>query len=398
MTDKRSHRRRGRIAVGALALAAVVALVLSLTSGGNGGHRAGPVRALRPGPPAEAAPPTEQLGANVGLLFNLRTYSRRQIDAQLAALARTGATLARADAAWEATEPDPPAGGVAHFQWEFDDGIAAALAAHRLRWLPVIDYSPPWARSIRGVDHSPPVSAADYASYAGALAARYGPGGSFWRTHPGLPREPVQTYEIWSEPDSAFFWKPRPAPTAYAQLYVRARAAIKSVQPQARVIIGGLTHPTAFLPALLSARPALRGHIDGVAIHPYGRDPQAVLARVRRARQTLRSLGMAGVPLYVTEFGWRTRPARGSYFAPASERPRLIFRTLAALRRTDCGLAAVLLYAWFSPERGQRNGQYWFGIDPPRPGPTPGVRAFTAALRVGRTGPSASRLCSPGPS
>src|SRR5205807_96579 len=133
----------------------------------------------------------------------------------------------------------------------------------RLRWLPVIDYSPRWARSIRGVDHSPPVSAVAYAAYAGALAARYGVGGSFWLLHPRLPAEPVTTYEIWNEPDSSFFWKLRPDPGVYARLYERARAAITSVQPRARVIIGGLTRPRKFLPALLRAEPRLQGHIDG---------------------------------------------------------------------------------------------------------------------------------------
>ncbi len=341
-------------------------------------------------------PTSEQLGANVGVLFSLGIYGPARIDAQLSALARSGATLVRADAPWEATEPEPPAGGVPRYNWRFDDRIAASLAAHRLQWLPVIDYSPPWARSLPGVDHSGPTSPVAYAAYAGALAARYGPGGSFWRTHPGLHPEPVETYEIWNEPDNATFWEPQPDPAAYARLYLRARVAITSMQPQARVIIGGLTQPTRFLPALLAAEPELRGHIDGVGIHPYGRDPQLVLARVRRARLTLRSLGMPGVPLYVTEFGWMTRPdGRGS--ASAAARPRDIFQTLTALRHTDCGVAAALLYAWFTPGPNPRTPQGWFGIDPLQPTRTAAVTAFTEALSPRVNGTFASRLCSAPP-
>jgi hypothetical protein len=331
---------------------------------------------------------------NVGLLFNLRIYTSAEIGAQLSALARTGATLVRTDAPWEATEPSPPVAGVARYRWAFDDQVAAALAAHRLQWLPVIDYSPPWARSVPGVDHSAPRSPAAYAAYAGALAARYGPRGSFWRAHPHLHPEPVRTYEIWNEPDSVFFWKPRPNPAAYARLYLLARAAITSVRPGARVIVGGLTRPTSFLAAMLAAEPALRGHIDGVGVHPYGHDPQAVLARVRKARLALRSAGMASVPLYVTEFGWRTRPPGGFGFAPPNLRPGFILHTIAALRHTDCGVAAVLLYAWSTPELDPGVAQDWFGIDPPQPAAGPAVTAFTDALSARAPAATATRLCS----
>ncbi len=392
-------------AAGALVLAGLLALILAspggqnhpetVTAFGRLGKPPWPLRIgpLRPGPPAQPPPRTEQLGVNIGLLFSLRIYGQALIYAQLSALARTGATLVRFDAPWEAAEPAPPVHGI-HYDWRLDDRIASALAAHHLQWLPIIDYSPPWVRSVRGLAHSAPSSAAAYAAYAGALAARYGTGGTFWRAHPELPPEPVQTYEIWNEPDSALFWQPRPDPAAYARLYLRARVAITSVQPTARVIVGGLTNPRTFLPELLSAEPMLRGHIDGVAIHPYGHDPEAVLARVRAARLALRSLGMGSVPLYVTEFGWSTQPAGGFGFAPANLRPRFIYETMAALRHTDCGLAAVLLYAWFTPELNPANKQDWFGIDPPRPGPSPAVRAFSAALRGGVASPANAGLCS----
>lgn len=396
-------------AIGALALAAVLALVLALVipGGGEGPAPASPTRPpgppsstggpLRAGPPALPAPATEQLGANVGVLFNSMNYTQAQIDAQLAALAHTGATLIRSDALWEATEPAPPVNGVPHYDWRFDDRIAASLAAYRLHWLPIIDYSPRWARSVPGAEHSPPTSQVDYAAYAAAVAARYGVGGAFWRLHPHLPPEPVETYSIWNEPDTKFFWQPHPDPAAYARLYLRARVAITSVQPRARVIIGGLAHPARFLPALLAAAPRLRGHLDGVEIHPYGGNPFAVLARVREARLALRSLGLTNVPLYVTEFGWTTQPPGAMNYVPASLRPQFIFDTIAALRHTDCGLAAVLLYAWFTPERDPKNAQDWFGIDPANARPGPAVDAFTRALgAAGGTSSSTARLCAAG--
>jgi hypothetical protein len=343
------------------------------------------------GPPVKPPAAGIEVGVNVNRLFNDRDHTPRQIAAQLAALRATGARLARSDAQWEASEPTAPTRGAHRYDWRFDDEVAASLAAQGLRWLPIVDYSALWAQSIAGEDHSPPRSFSLYADYAAALAARYGAGGTFWRAHPELTPQPVSTFEIWNEPDNTSFWKPGPNPAAYAALYARARGAIAAVDPAARVIVGGLIHPAPFLQVMLVARPSLRGHIDGVAIHPYGGDPGAVLAAVRSARAELRSLGIGDAPLYVTEFGWTTRPAGSLDYAPARLRTGYISRSLAALGRSGCGLAAIVLYTWITPERDAHDSQDWFGIAPPRGGQSADVQAFAQGLRAARApGPRAA--------
>jgi hypothetical protein len=363
-----------RLAVAAIAGAATAAIVVVLTRGSSP-------------PPARTAPPTAataaiQFGANVGPLFNGAPYGAGLVNRQLAALAATGATLARADAPWEATEPSPPVNGGHHYDWAFDDQVATDLAEHGLRWLPILDYSAPWAQSVPGQDHSPPRSPADYAAYAAAVAARYGQQGSFWRSHPGLRAEPIDVYEIWNEPDSGLFWYPHPDLRRYASLYLEARAAIRAVQPAARVIVGGLAHPVASIPALIAADPSLGGQLDGVAIHPYGADPGAVVATVRDSRAALDAAGLGAVPLYVTEFGWTTSPPGALDYAPAPRRPAFIEQTLADLGHLSCGLAAVLLFAWTTSERDPANPNDQFGIAAPGGGGGPGVQAFTAGLRA----------------
>ena len=350
-----------------------------------------PTPAPKPAPAPAPAPGREAFGASVNLLFNDRLFTGGQIAAQLAALHATGAAFARSDAFWEATEPAAPTGGVHHYDWTFDDTIAAALAAHGLAWLPILDYTAPWAQSIPGQDHSPPAAPAGvaaYAAYAGAFATRYGPGGAFWAAHPSLRALPITTFEIWNEPDNPEFWTPAPDAAGYAALYAQARAVIHAVQPNARVLIGGLTHPARFLPAMLQADPGLRGAIDGVAVHPYAPSVPAVLARVRRARRTLAALRLGSVPLYVTEFGWATRPPHALDGAPESERPGLIERTLAALGATDCGVAASVLYTWVSPERDPTDHEDWFGISPPSGGTSPDVAAFTRGIQAGSRAPA----------
>jgi hypothetical protein len=374
-----------RWALGAVLVAAAVVagVVIAITTSGPAPRPHTKPRAPVSAPaPALPAPSGQAFGVNVNRLFNDLSYSQAQIDAQLAAVRATGATLARSDALWQAAEPHAPLAGRHTYDWSFDDQIAGSLAAHGLTWLPIIDYSAPWDESVAGEDHSPPRSNGDYAAYAGAFAARYGSDGTFWRAHPGLTPEPVGAIEIWNEPDNGEFWAPGPNAAAYAQLYLDARAAIDAAHPGIRVVIGGLTTPGTSLPAMVQAVPELAGHVDGVAIHPYGR-PGLVVDRVRGARAALVRVGMAAVPLYVTEFGWTTQPPGAVGYGPAAQRPAYIIDVLTTLGHLQCGLAATVLYTWVTPQRNPADPQDWYGIaNPADPSAgTPDTAAFAAGLR-----------------
>jgi hypothetical protein len=374
---------------GGVAAVGIAALVVVLLSRGAGGGP--PPPATTPSLlPARPAPSGLAMGAVVNNLFNSGGYTPAQVASQLQALAATGATVARTDALWEASEPTPPSGGVHHYDWLFDDTIAADLATVGLRWLPSLDYTAPWAQSVNGQDHSPPSSDADYAAYAQAFAARYGTGGSFWRAHPELAPEPVTTMEIWNEPDQAEFWYPAANVADYAALYQLTRKAIDRVDPTADVIIGGLVYPETTLPAMVRADPSLAGHIDGVAIHPYGPTPGAVMQRVINARRTLDALHMSKVPLYVTEFGWAVSPVGSPDYATPSQRPGLLRDTLDTLGHTDCGVAAAVVYTWVTPETDPSSYQDWFGLSPVGPlseslaHDAEATAGFTAGIRAAR--------------
>ncbi len=347
-----------------------------------------------PGMPALPAPPRPMLGINVNRLFNDRAFTVPQIQSQLRDLAAAGATDARSDALWEAAEPQPPINGAHRYSWSFDDQIALSLAAHGLRWLPIVDYSPSWAQSIPGQDHSAPASARYYAAFARALAARYGHGGELWHQHPSLPARPVQALEIWNEPDGGQFWLPGPDPAGYANLYAAARAAAQAADPGLSVIVGGLTAPGRFLPELLAARPDLRGHLDGIGIHPYASRPQDILRRVSEARAVLRRLDLPGVPLYVTEFGWTTQPP-GPHWLPARLRPGYLATTIGELAHTDCSVSGIFPYTWVTPEHNPANPDDWFGIHPPGGGTSADQTAFAAGMRAAVSPRAATPLCAP---
>jgi hypothetical protein len=114
---------------------------------------------------------------------------------------------------------------------------------------------------------------------------------------------------------------------------------------------------------------------------------------VRDARRTLVSLGLGGVPLYITEFGWTTSPPGALDYLSARLRPGYIEQTLAALGHANCGVKAVLLYAWVTPERNAADPQDWFGIHPPGGGSSPDTTAFTQGLREGTSPAPTTSVC-----
>ena len=338
------------------------------------------------------APPARAAGARAAPVFGVSVnrivnddFTPAHWHAPLQAVRAAGITQARTDAFWMWAEPRPPLDGVHHYDWWRLDAVATAIARQRLRWLPIISYSAPWAASLPGNDKAPPRSADDYAAYARAFAERYGREGRFWAEHPELPPTPATAIEIWNEPDNSDFWAPAPDPAAYIDLYLRSRAAIRTADPQARVLVGGLTGAPTFMPQLIAARPDARGQVDGVAVHTYSPEPLGALAEARDARRTLVTLGMTDVPLWVTEFGWVSRPRTSNKYAPPAERPEYIASTTSALARSDCGIQGVVLYAWITPGRNARAEGDWYGLRAPDGGPTASSRAFARVVaQVGR--------------
>ena len=86
-----------------------------------------------------------------------------------------------------------------------------------------------------------PRRSAPYAAYLTALVGRYGPKGSFWRENPRIPKMPIRTWQIWNEPNLAYYWR-QPFAATYVSLLKVAHAAIKQADPGAKVVLGALTN------------------------------------------------------------------------------------------------------------------------------------------------------------
>lgn len=342
-----------------------------------------------PGYRAPVAPVTSAVNG-----WALHTLSTAQLGQQFAAMQAAGVSMVRIDASWSTIEPTAPVQGIHSYNFSYFDTRVALMAAHHLTWLPILDYSAPWAATVPGDWRSPPLHDSDFATYAAAVAARYGPGGSFWSANPGLPYEPVRIFEVWNEQNGGYFWDTGSDPAGYAALYTATRAAIRQLVPGAQVIVGGLVDPisraTSFVTGMFAAQPGLRGNVDGFALHPYASSDVGVELTVQAFRATLRALGEGSAPLELTEFGWTTDGSS----AQESLRAQMFSRLARVLANSDCGIGVVAPYDWMNPGAPASGDWGLAGAS----GLRPGGLAWFAGLRTGATQPQNLLCYAPGTS
>jgi len=180
---------------------------------------------------------------------------KREVDGYVA----IGVKWVRLDFDWAQIEQY----GKGQWRWTSQDAAVTSLRSRGISVLGALVYTPPWARAAGTDKFYPPRNAADYADYVKKVVARYAPQG-------------VKHWEIWNEPNWQAFWKPCPDPARYAALLKVAYAAIKSVDPTATVLMGGMA-PAPTNGCSFNARPFLRTlyeqgskpFFDAVSYHPY---------------------------------------------------------------------------------------------------------------------------------
>ena len=145
-------------------------------------------------------------------------------DQQFARMAESGVESVRAVFSW--ADAQPVGGGA--FDFSRTDQLVGLAAAHGVSLLPVVIYTPAWARADVNFSASPPRHRADYTAYLQALAERYGSAGTFWQAHPELPRRPLEYWQIWNEPHLRLYWNASHWQRGYGALLRASKVALIS--------------------------------------------------------------------------------------------------------------------------------------------------------------------------
>jgi hypothetical protein len=278
------------------------------------------------------------------------------------------------------------------------DRQVAAAARHGLRLLPVVLYTPQWARRYPSRQSSPPESAGDYASFMGRLVERYGPNGSFWFDHPELPFRPIREWQIWNEPHFDFYWAtPNGANWApqYVSLLRQAKRSIRTIDPHAKIVLAAFAD-ASWRVLETAYKAGARAAFDVAAINIFTGRPGFVMAAARLTRHVLRRHHNRRKPIWVTE---TTFPAaKGEVPPPELDWQRRWYTTptgmarrlteLYALGRKNARrlrLKRIYWYTWASSYRGKDDLFDYSGLVKVDPDGTttsqPALRAFRRSAR-----------------
>ncbi|MDX6602805.1 MAG: polysaccharide biosynthesis protein PslG [Solirubrobacterales bacterium] len=246
-----------------------------------------------------------------------------------------GVDSVRIPISWAAAQPASAA--EAHFT--APDQLIAGATAAGIKVLPFVYDAPSWAVTSAVVPNSGgqskapktlPVKTAGqrtaWANFLKLVVARYGPGGAFWAANPALLETPVRTWQIWNEENFKYFVV-RPSPSDYGKLVNVSYTAIKSLDPGAKLILGGMfARPreaefkrkpaqaffaTDFLDRMYSSTPGIKSKFSGVALHPYTTDYRQLTPDIEEFRAVLAGNHDAGKGLWITEIGWSSQPRAG---------------------------------------------------------------------------------------
>ncbi len=259
----------------------------------------------------------------------LEQYDAEALTWALDTIAEGGFAWVRQRFAWVAIEPVP-----GEFHWETWDALVSEARARDLRLLAVLDTAPDWAGM-------PPDPVA-FARFAGALAARYG--------------DTLTYYQIWHNPNLGDAWGGYADAYAYTTLLARAAEAIRAADADARIVLGSLAPNVEsgarnyaediFLEMLYVA--GAQPYFDVVAAQPYGffADPQDRtvgrtvfnFSRAILIRETLQAHGDANKAVWVSHFGWNSKPdvwpGPASIWGSVDETTQAEY-TVAALARAE---------------------------------------------------------------
>ncbi|HEX6204818.1 MAG TPA: hypothetical protein VFZ29_03315 [Solirubrobacterales bacterium] len=225
------------------------------------------------------------------------------------------------------------------FDWSGFDSQVEVAAKAGIKVLPFLSGAPEWAvpsKTVPGAGglkapaHLPVSGAArsGWVAFVTAAVARYGPNGSFWAEHPGVPKRPIRVWQIWNEPNFKYFIA-KPNPAEYGKLVKISYTALKAADPGAQLVLAGLFsrpkgarnaagkhkslnwYASDFVDRMYETTPGLKAKYSGAALHPYTINARELPEVTEEFRNVLAENKDAAKGLWITELGWSAGPKSG---------------------------------------------------------------------------------------
>jgi Glycosyl hydrolase catalytic core len=362
---------------------------------------------------AESAPSrTAASGMLVGFYDDESVYGRtdwafRQLKSLRAGVVRITidwAGVARRRPSAPADPADPA------YNWSAVDTVVAAARTNRVAVLAAIFGTPRWAGPAK---NRIPRRITDLRLFAYAAAKRYS--GTYRirenEDEPARTLPPVRRWLAWNEPNNPVFLRPQwklvkrqwrsQAAYDYAKICGAVYAGIKSTRIAGQKVACGATGPrgndaprssrpsTSPLVFMTWLRRAGLKNFDAWAHHPYygsrieKPDTMPVskkgvtLANIKVMIQRLNQLWGRSKRIWVTEYGYQTRPPDRLFGVSYSTQAKYVHQALALARKTR----RIDMFVWFLIRDERRLSGWQSGVITARGARKPSFRAFQTALR-----------------
>jgi hypothetical protein len=337
-----------------LALAAATAIVVALTLALAG--------AAAPPPAAATTPTVQRFGVN-----DLRGWWMGSPNLPAGYPVQAHRNLATRDlndmaahqliyrCAFNVSELDTNSDGVID-SWAFPDALFKTAAQRGVKVLVVLTGNA--APNTTG-------KRANFALDAKAILGRYRAGGSYWAANPTLVQKPIDTFELWNEPNQSVYWGA--TPEDYGKLLGQVYKRTNEVVTGFKLVSGGLAEtssngqrPAAWLASALavaddeltSIYPNPFFALQGAGLHTYGAPSATVNQAITNLRKFNSELRAAvpdiypQPPTWITEFGWRYTPVTNTTGNTYSESEILTRYSSFVTQALNFGSAVGPLFAY----------------------------------------------------
>lgn len=167
------------------------------------------------------------VGREVGIAAGSKLvgFSDEALESEMMGIVGLGGQWVRFDIEWGFVQFSSPL----KYDWSKYDRIVNVILKYNLKPLPILTYTPEWARvpGCRGGAKCPPADPKAFAEFAAEAVRRY-------------KKKNVHYWQIWNEPNSYDFWATKADCKAYTELLKATTPVMKKIDPQAFIVTGGV--------------------------------------------------------------------------------------------------------------------------------------------------------------
>lgn len=336
----------------------------SAAAGAGGSATASSRPATRPTP--TLAPGTHPVKFGLNYADSLLTEPQSEILERLQDAVVVGAEWIRVDLPWDLVQPINDL----TYDWTDFDRVVTTAHSLGLEVDAILDATPYWdvssscKKGISDTEFCPP-NDTDFAKFARAAALRY--------------QSEVGSWEIWNEPNISQRWWPFPNAADYAQLLTTVAQSIRSVDPHAFILMGGLAavpdssalgyvSQNTFLTSVVKIKGSM-ADVNAISYHPFSAPTPASTAgdyldisgSPGNMLSILQANGDSKVQIWVTESGateydGAVEPAGTAATAAQAQAQAAYATDLVKTVSTNPNVAADF---WFSDQDIPSEDLYW---------------------------------------